>query len=134
MKRVLLDTNAYTSLLSGDESVLEVLATAEYCMMSVVVLGELHAGFKGGTKERMNRDLLEEFLCRSTVRTIDITAATAEIFGTVKNQLKQAGTPIPINDVWISAHAIETGSWLVSYDRHFSQVPGILLWDRSESA
>ena len=130
MKRVLLDTNAYTSLLAGDESVLEVLAAAEQCMMSVVVLGELHAGFKGGTRERENRALLEDFLRRPSVRTVDVTAATAEVFGVVKNQLKQAGSPLPINDVWIAAHALETGSWLVSYDRHFTAVPGVLLWDR----
>ena len=66
--------------------------------------------------------------------TLDVTRATAEVFGVVKNQLKQAGTPIPINDVWIAAHAIETGSWLVTFDRHFTLIPGVLLWDRLAEA
>ena len=99
-------------------------------LMSAVVLGELHAGFKGGSRERENVELLEDFLRRPAVRTVDVTRATAEVFGVVKQTLKKAGAPIPINDVWIAAHAIETGSWLLPYDHHFTSVPGILLWDR----
>lgn len=133
MKRVLLDTNAYTALLAGDETVLDVMASAEHCLMSVIVLGELHAGFKGGTKESKNRALLDDFLRRPAVRTMDVTASTSEVFGVVKNQLKQAGTPIPINDVWIAAQAIETGAWLVTFDQHFDRVPGLLLWDQAVS-
>ena len=129
MKRILLDTNAYVALLTGDQTVLDVLAAADRVLMSTIVLGELHAGFKGGTRERANRELLEEFLRRPTVLSIDVTAATAEVFGVVKHQLKTAGSPIPINDVWIAAQAIETGSWLVTYDRHFERVAGLLLWD-----
>ena len=53
---------------------------------------------------------------------------TAEIFGEVKNNLKTAGAPLPINDVWIGAHAMETGSIIVTYDRHFSKIAGIRLW------
>jgi predicted nucleic acid-binding protein len=49
------------------------------------------------------------------------------VFGAVKQQLKTDGSPIPLNDVWIAAHAIESGSWLVTYDRHFQNVAGILL-------
>jgi tRNA(fMet)-specific endonuclease VapC len=43
--------------------------------------------------------------------------------------LKKAGRPIPLNDVWIAAHALETGSVLVTYDAHFAAVPGLRLWD-----
>jgi hypothetical protein len=73
---------------------------------------------------------LEDFLRRPAVRTLDVTRTTAEVFGVVKHQLAQAGRPLPINDVWIAAHALESGSWLITYDRHFMQVPGLLLWDK----
>jgi tRNA(fMet)-specific endonuclease VapC len=128
MKKVLLDTNAYTALLQGNQDVLNVLGHADVVFMSVFVMGELHAGFRGGKKETANRAQLEEFLARPTVRTMDATRETAEIFGTVKSRLKAAGTPIPINDVWIAAHAMESGSHLVTYDGHFKRVPGMLLW------
>jgi tRNA(fMet)-specific endonuclease VapC len=130
MKRLLLDTNAYTALLAGDEQVLNVLGAAEQVLMSVIVLGELAAGFKGGSRESDNRRILEEFLRRPAVRTVDVSSATAEVFGVVKHQLKQAGTPIPINDVWIAAQAIESGAWLVTFDRHFTLVPGLLVWEK----
>ncbi len=97
--------------------------------MSVVVLGELFAGFKGGNRERDNLRKLDEFLRRSPVRTLEVTRGTAEVFGEIKTQLKLGGKPIPLNDVWIAAHAIESGAWLVTYDRHFHNVAGILLWD-----
>ena len=126
MKKVLLDTNAYTALRRGDERILDVLGRAEIVYMSAIVLGELHAGFKGGSKETANRRELEEFNSRPTVRILHVTQETAEIFGMIKHRLKTAGTPIPINDVWIAAHATESGAFLITNDDHFDAVPGIL--------
>lgn len=128
MKKVLLDTNAYTRLLLGDKAVLEVLGRADTVFMSIFVLGELYAGFRGGKREPENRSQLDDFLRRPTVRVLTATLETSDIFGAIKHRLRSAGTPIPINDVWIAAHATESGSRLVSYDRHFSQVAGLLLW------
>jgi tRNA(fMet)-specific endonuclease VapC len=62
------------------------------------------------------------------VRILSATQETAEIFGTIKNRLRVAGTPIPINDVWLAAHATESGSHLVTFDDRFDAVPGLLLW------
>lgn len=128
MKKILLDTNAYTRLLGGGEDVLEALGRADTVFMSVIVLGELYAGFRGGDRESDNRAQLEEFISRPTVRILTATQETSDIFGTIKHRLKVAGTPIPINDVWIAAHATESGSHLVTYDTHFANVSGILLW------
>jgi tRNA(fMet)-specific endonuclease VapC len=57
-----------------------------------------------------------------------LTLETAEIFGEIKDRLRRAGAPIPVNDLWLAAQAVETGSVLVTYDKHFSQVPGLRLW------
>ena len=130
MKTIILDTNAYARLLAGDENVLGVVASADTVYMSIFVLGELHAGFKGGTRENENCEVLKSFLTKPSVKILNATSETAEIFGSVKNQLLRAGTPLPINDVWISAHGIETGSVVVTYDAHFDRVPGLRLWNR----
>jgi tRNA(fMet)-specific endonuclease VapC len=130
MKAIILDTNAYTRLLASDENVLGVVASADTVYMSIFVLGELHAGFKGGTRENENCEVLKSFLTKPSVKILNATSETAEIFGSVKNQLLRAGTPLPINDVWISAHSIETGSVIVTYDAHFDRVPGLRLWNR----
>ncbi len=130
MKKVILDTNAYTRLLAGDEDVLDVVASAETVFMSIFVLGELHAGFLCGTKERENRDVLKRFLLKPSVKILNATYETAEVFGSIKKSLALAGTPLPINDVWIAAHGLETGSIIITYDTHFNQVPGLRLWNR----
>ena len=129
MKRILLDTNAYAAFLSGDAQVLEVLAQAETVYMSVIVLGELHAGFRGGSKPRENREILGRFLQKPTIDILYVTSETSEVFGEIKHTLKDAGTPIPINDLWIASQAVETGSVVVSYDMHFRHVHGLRLWD-----
>jgi tRNA(fMet)-specific endonuclease VapC len=129
MKRILLDTNAYVRYLQGDPNVLRMLSDAESVYMSIFVIGELLTGFKGGAKETRNRNILEEFLGKSTVRILSATMDTAEFFSSIKNELRRAGAPIPINDVWIAAHAMETGSMLVTFDLHFRHVNGLLVWN-----
>ena len=129
MKRILLDTNAYARFFGGDEEILSVLGEAETVYLSAIVVGELIAGFRGGSKLPENRDQLSRFLRKPTVRALEVTTETAEVFGQVKDALRRAGTPIPMNDVWIAAQAIETGSVIVTFDEHFNQVPGLRLWD-----
>lgn len=128
MKNILLDTNCYTAYLAGDERVLNALAEAEAVYMSIFVLGELFAGFRGGRRMRQNRDYLKRFLAKNTVTILDATMETAEIFGDLKEKLKKSGTPLPINDVWIAAHALETGSVLITYDAHFQYIIGLRRW------
>ena len=127
--KVLLDTNGLSALWSGDERVLDALGQAECVFMPIVVLGELFAGFRGGTRTKENRVRLARFLAKPTVRTLELSTETAEVYGQIKDALKRAGTPVPINDVWLSAQAIETGSVLITFDSHFGKVPGVRLWD-----
>ena len=129
MRKVLLDTNAYSALLQGDEKVLDAVAKAETVYMSSIVLGELFAGFRGGNRFADNRKLLERFLERPHVALLPAGLETADVFGTVKQQLKQKGSPIPLNDVWIASHAMEVGAVLLTYDKHFQHVAGLRLWD-----
>jgi tRNA(fMet)-specific endonuclease VapC len=128
MKKIILDTNAYSRLLAGDQYVLDALSNTETVYMSIFVLGELYAGFYGGNKERKNREILQRFLLKPAVKILHAGAETAEIFGQLKNNLKKAGKLLPINDVWIAAQAIETGAVLITYDLHFQRVPGLRLW------
>ena len=128
MNRILLDTNAYTAFLTGDERVLNALTEAETAFLSAIVIGELYAGFCGGNRLKKNKALLARFLQKSNVRVLDVTAETGEVFGQIKNALQKAGTPIPLNDVWLAAQAMETGSVIVSFDAHFDQVSGLRRW------
>ena len=128
MNRILLDPNAYTAFLTGNERVLNALAEAETTFFSAIVIGELYAGFCGGNRLKENKALLARFLQKSNVRVLDVTAETGEVFGQIKNELQKAGTPIPLNDIWLAAQAMETGSVIVSFDAHFDQVSGLRRW------
>ncbi|MBU2512067.1 type II toxin-antitoxin system VapC family toxin [bacterium] len=129
MKKVLMDTNAYSAYLTGDKSVFRAITEADNVFLSVIVLGELYAGFRGGTKYVYNIEILNRFISKPTVSVLSVTEETSLIFGQIKNSLKQAGTPIPINDVWISSQAMETGSVLITFDDHFNYVAGLRLLD-----
>lgn len=129
MNRILLDTNAYAAFMAGDGQVLDALADAAETLVSVVVIGELLAGFRGGSRLRDNRQQLASFLGKPTVGIAEVGQETAEIFGEVKDALRRAGTPIPINDVWLAAQAMEAGAIVITYDEHFEKVPGLRLWD-----
>lgn len=128
MKKIILDTNAYTYYATGREVVLDAISEADKVYMSIIVMGELYEGFKGGNLERENVRQLNSFLHKTIVHPLTLTRETSEIFGEVRNKLKKAGTPIPINDVWIGSQAIETGSILITFDKHFQFISGLRLW------
>jgi tRNA(fMet)-specific endonuclease VapC len=124
---VLLDTNAYSALMADRGRVAEFVRRANAVLVSAVVLGELLFGFRNGTRYDENRAQLDAFLSRRCVQTLEVTLETAERFGLIATQLRRRGTPVPTNDVWIAAHAMESGGHLLSFDRHFEAVDG-LLW------
>ncbi len=127
--KILLDTNALSALWHGDERILEALDQAEQVLLSVIVLGELHAGFRGGSRLVENRARLNDFLGKPLVEALEVSAETSEVYGQIKDSLRKAGNPIPINDVWLSAQALETGAVLVTFDEHFRHVAGLRRWE-----
>jgi tRNA(fMet)-specific endonuclease VapC len=128
VKKILVDTNAYSALMAGDNSVLDVMGRADIVFLSSVVCGELFDGFKGGSKEKENRLIFEKFIEQPQVHILPVTIETSEVYACVRNALRKAGTPIPLNDVWIASHSLETGSTVITFDAHFSVVPGLRVW------
>lgn len=123
--RVLIDTNAYVALLAGDEEIAAELSGADAVLVSPVVIGELLDGFLGGSRERENRAVLRRFLAKPRTVTVPISADSAEWFALIKRQLRAKGRPIPMNDVWIAASAMEHGARLLSKDAHFDAIEGL---------
>lgn len=128
MRSILIDTNAMTALFRGADAVLEAAAEADCVYASAIVIGELEAGFRGGDRYAQNVRILDRFLTRPTVEVLPVGRETSDCFGRIKHTLKTKGCPIPINDIWVAAQCLETGSVLVTYDRHFAHVDGLRLW------
>lgn len=124
--RVALDTNRITDLFRGDVELAELLEICEEVWVPLVVLGELKAGFHGGTQQRRNEALLNSLLAKPTVGVLLPSQETAEQYARLFVQLKRAGSPVPDNDVWIAALALEHSLLLVSRDQHFERIPQLL--------
>lgn len=125
--RILLDSNAYTLFHKGHDGITELVHDADDVLMSAVVVGELLYGFRHGTRWEENLPILEEFLGRPHVTFVPIRFATTEHYGRIAGSLRAVGRLIPTNDIWIAAHAFETGAELASADRDFEAVEG-LVW------
>jgi tRNA(fMet)-specific endonuclease VapC len=124
---VLLDTSAYSALWRGDQVVLEVVRRSKTIAMSAVVLGELHSGFRAGNRCTENTAQLAQFLSKPSVRVLPVTEETALRYAEVDVYLRKKGRPIPRNDVWIAAVALETGLQLLTLDVHFREIPLLLI-------
>ena len=127
--RVLLDSNAYSAFMRGSHEVRELIQSAEEVLLSAVVVGEQLYGFRRGAHFERNLAELRSFLERPYVSFVPVGPVTADRYSRVMAALRAKGRPIPTNDVWIAAHAMETGADLVSADRHFEHVEGIA-WAR----
>ena len=128
MRRILIDTNIYSHALRGNEDVVAVLRKVEKVGFSVISIGELLSGFKGGDREPKNRAELEKFLDSPRVVVYPVDEDTSEYYAEIIDNLRKVGRPIPTNDIWIAAVAIQNGLKLFTRDAHFSDISGLFLF------
>ena len=130
MKRLIVDTNFYAAFKKNDADAVNILRRADFIGVNTVILGELLAGFRCGSREDRNRQELDKFLESPRVEILPIDEETAEFYAQVFRELKLKGRPIPSNDLWLAATALQHGLALATYDDHFSHISGILLANR----
>ena len=121
--RFLLDTNIIIALWVNDEAITNQLATASEVFVSSITLGELYYGARKSTWSAKNMARIDDFAARSRILLCDLT--TAQNYGQIKNALRAKGRPIPENDLWIAAIAVQHGLTLVTRDDHFSAIDGL---------
>jgi tRNA(fMet)-specific endonuclease VapC len=124
--KIMLDTNAYVGFKRNITEVVEIIVTSEIILFSPIVLGELMFGFRNGKKFKKNMHDLNEFLNHDVVELVDIGKITSDRYSRIATQLKQQGTPIPTNDIWIAAQSMEHGAELISSDQHFEKINGLV--------
>jgi tRNA(fMet)-specific endonuclease VapC len=119
----LIDTNRYRDFCDGDETTVAILRKAESIAMPFVVLAELRAGFACGKKTLENEKVLIKFLNKPRVSVLYPDEGTTHQYASLYRQLRSQGTPIPTNDIWIAALAIQHGLLLCTKDAHFVNLP-----------
>ncbi len=127
LKRIIIDTNIYSELLRGREDIIDLLREPEIIAISVITIGELLAGFEISQRRKKNLEELDIFLNSPRVLVYDINKETTEFYSKIFGELKRAGTPIPVNDIWIAALALQHSTKLVTLDEHFKKVQGLFL-------
>lgn len=100
---------------------------AEEIYFSPVVLGELHAGFRGGRHRSRNQRELHVFLSSPRVVVADIGEETALRYAEIVNFLRTGGTPVPTNDIWIAAGAMQHGLEILTTEAHYLRIPQVLV-------
>ncbi len=122
--RILLDTNAYSDW-RRDGRWNETIITASEVLIPAIVLGELRYGFQGAAQGPENEIKLQNFLRSPVVRVVTVGDPTSRSYANLKYFLRKAGTPIPENDIWIAALAVEHGVPVLTLDGHFEKLPQV---------
>ena len=124
--KIMMDTSAYVAFLRGNPGVKEVVQQADEIIFNPIVLGELKAGLLIGRNEKRNRAILKDFLSSPRVNIAEIDAETSDRYAVIVQSLRLKGTPIPTNDLWIAASAMQHGSMVLATDKHYLEVPQII--------
>ena len=119
---IALDSNRYVDFCRDDPAVIQILSTAQRIVLPFIVMGELRSGFRGGTRSQRNERELARFLQSPRVEVAYADEATTHLYAMLLVELRQAGTPIPTNDIWIAALTIQHDLVLFTRDKHFDHV------------
>lgn len=121
--RYLLDTNIIIALFADEIVVKNNLAQATEVFITSIAIGELYYGASKSRRVQANLTRIDELVSSSTVLVCD--AETAREYGEVKNKLRLKGRPLPENDIWIAAVALQHNLVLVTRDAHFQEVENL---------
>ena len=124
-QRFLLDTSFLVDSLQRGSRLPTNIEKSETIFVSQISIGEYKAGLDDTQRGRRDRAAILAFLRLPNVGEITLTSATTDLYAKVFRTLRAAGTPIPINDIWLAAQALEHGAVLVSRDRHFEAVANL---------
>ena len=123
MKRLAIDTNALIDLLEGGTTAPAAFSEYDELLVSATVIGEYRAGLPDTQRGQTMFWKLRTFLDKASVKTVQIGDRTAEIYAKVFQALRAQGKPIPQNDMWIAASALEHGADIATTDGHFRFIP-----------
>lgn len=123
----LLDTNIIIAIGKGEPSACAALVSANEVYISAISIGELYYGANNSSRMADNIADVDSIVQNNTI--IDCDSATAKIYGQIKKQLKIQGTPIPENDIWIAAIALQYNLILATRDQHFRHIQDLITVD-----
>jgi tRNA(fMet)-specific endonuclease VapC len=125
--RLIIDTNALSAAAEEHPGVMEILGDVQQLVLPVVVIGEYRYGIAQSRHRARYRRWLDGLINDCTV--LDINEQSTHYYAAISIELRQAGKPIPTNDLWIAALCRQHSLPLLSRDRHFDLVSGVRRFD-----
>lgn len=123
-KMLLPDTSVLIDVLNGSRQKLRrKLAVGTQVGLSLFVEGEFRAGLSKAARGLASERALDDFIGLPNVVQLAPTSPVAKRYGEILHLLLSKGRPIPTNDIWIAAHAMELGATVVTADPHFKEIP-----------
>ena len=119
---ICLDTSAYSHFVRGHASASEAIREARRVFVPAIVIGELRLGFRRGQRAVENEKQLRHFLAEPVVEIADVDEAAASHYADIAIELRRAGTPVSMNDIWIAAVAAREGATVLTYDADFAKI------------
>jgi len=123
--RILIDSNRFIDFCAGELEVVDAFEQAAMVVVPFIVLAEIRVGAQSIKRGDAQVRILGELLQQPGVRVVHSSDSTTHHYATLYARLRKAGTPIPTNDLWIAALAIEHSLVLYSRDAHFDLIPSI---------
>ena len=123
--RILIDSNRFIDFCAGQPEVVDAFEQASLLVVPFIVLAEIRVGGQSMKRGDTQVRILGELLQQPGVRVAHSSDTTTHHYATLYARLKKAGTPIPTNDIWIAALAVEHSLMLYSRDAHFDRFPDI---------
>ena len=127
IKSILLDTNAYTAFKRNQTETVTIIGNVDIIAINSIILGELLGGFALGNKPEINRYELDNFMESPRVKIFPVDEKTSEYYALIYSQLRKKGKPLPTNDIWIAATAIQHDLILFTYDSDFKNIENLKL-------
>lgn len=127
----LVDTDVFSLMVTGhDASIntrLQTLVKGE-ATVSVITAGEFYFGVTHAPVSTLRDQRAQRLLDFFGLLPLDAEVAVS--YGTVRADLRRAGTPIGPNDLWLAAQALAHGLTMVTRNtREFKRVKGLKVED-----
>lgn len=123
--KFLLDTNIVSALLKGEAGIADNIDKAESVFLPIIVIGELYYGAAFSTQVEKNTSELKKIT--GLYQALSLDEETTIVYGNIKSALRKKGKPIPENDIWIAAIAVQNDLPLVTRDNHFKEIDDLSL-------
>ncbi|OQA25810.1 MAG: Ribonuclease VapC1 [Verrucomicrobia bacterium ADurb.Bin345] len=120
---LVLDTSGLIHFLANQPHATHIVGQAERLYIPAIVLGEWLSGVAPSSRKGQ---LLAKFLESPRASVLPVDGDTAVFYGHLLQFLRKKGSPVPTNDLWIAACAMQAGAKILTSDAHFLRMPQVL--------